>query len=395
MPKTLHIVISAVLLSLFISNCRSNRTSPLNQKKVVELRDFETFIGTKDHLIAAPTVINYDENTSSLFVYDAGRNSVLQLTNEGKIQRTYGRPGRGPGEFIRVNNLIVTTSYLFIVDTIQYVIHKYEKNGTFVSTFNYGRFMGLGDPQIPLTPFSSSPQVQDRANKPFVTPQENVLLSTVGRKASVQSLYQRVSWQGTQLSKVGDIPEGATFQLNYDKLRSDISKREVPSLYKAHAFPVVNRANPETLYIVYTAFPRIVQYNKTGKKQWSVDIGHVSEIDSITRNFYTEMQRLQKTDYRNRITLHYYTDGISSPEGELHLATSSNNPVWIHHFDNQGNFLRRFKLIADDQANLPIFTIDFSQYRFFVVTKTETLGVIQLKYKTVNFSSFSRFKIML
>lgn len=356
---------SLSFLLYVITGCGSGTTTS-NDIDTIVLENFETILSIEDNVLATPTLIRQGTN-SNLFIYDDAQTKVLEVDNNGSVVNEFGQPGGGPGELLLVNNFFLTDNHLYIVDYIQYFIHQYNYNGQFLSSMDYGDKLGL--PMAPPAPFSSSViRPKDINNQPFVTQDGYVMLSDAKYSDSVQYIYELIDWNGNHISEIGTVPEGSTFIIDNEKLRSDVSDRVVPSLYRSNAFVVNDSANLNEYFLVYSALPRISKYNSSGENLWSAEIPKTQELDSLTTNFFETMERLQQADRRSRIDLKYYTSGISNPDGELFLITNT-NPVWIHHFNAEGSLIYRYKLISEVVEIRPIFDIDFEQKRILVVTE--------------------------
>ncbi|TVQ02414.1 MAG: 6-bladed beta-propeller [Balneolaceae bacterium] len=357
--------LSIAFILYALTGCNSE-TSSSTEISIIKLEKFETIISIEDNVLATPTLIRFGSN-SNLFVNDDARTKVLEVDSNGNIVNEFGQPGRGPGELLLVNNFFLTDNHLYIVDYLQYFIHKYDYNGQFISSMDYGNKLGL--PNAPPAPFSASQiLVKDITNQPFITQDGNVMLSAVKFSDSVQSIYELTDWDGYHIIDIGSVPEGSTFVIDNDKLRSDVSNRVVPSLYRSNAFVIHNRANSDEYFLIYSALPKISKYNSSGQKLWSTEIPQTMELDSLTTRFFETMDQLQQRGRTSRIDLKYYTSGVSNTDGELFLITNT-VPVWIHHFSTQGELIHRYKLISEDIENMPIFDIDFDRQRIFVVTE--------------------------
>lgn len=363
-------LVGLFLLPLF-SGCQTKPSSHARSSsdtEILELKAYETFVAVEDEILAVPSIIKHDNNFA-LFVYDKSKGIVAELDDNGNVVREYGRRGRGPGEFLRVNNLFVKGDSLYVVDILQYVIHKYGRNSGLISSLDYGRVASLGRPNTPSAPFSPSiPRAENIDNQPFVTSQGHVLISSTRFRQTVPAVYELRDWKGNYISDIGKIPEGSSFVIDYDQLRSDVSNREVPAFYRSNAFPVQDPVHPAEYFLIYSAFPKVTKYKAGGEQLWETNVAGIPEIDSITTRFYDIMERMQQADRRSRIGLRYYVAGAGSPAGELWLAADS-NPLWIHRFNSTGKLTHRYRLVSEDVDLLPIFDIDFTGRRIFVVTE--------------------------
>lgn len=368
----------SVILLVSLLSCVSETPTPSDVESV-KLEEFDTFVTVEENQIALPSIIKYDSDSSHLFVYDTGIGSVLELNGEGEVVTEYGQRGRGPGEFQLVNNIFLSDDRLYVVDEGQFFIHRFDREGEFLSTMDYSEYGGMIPPP-PMGPgMIRAPNIN---NKPIITPEGHVLLSTVQAGQRTQEIYELRDWDGNHLSDIGEVPEGSSFELNYDKLREDIMNGDIPSFYRTNAFPVSDRTNPQEYFLIYNAIPSITKYDSDGQRLWEHEVSRVSEIDSISTYFFETMEQMQRSNPRNRINLAYYVSGVSSQNGGLYLAMDrimtdqeEIRPLLIHQFNAEGELIRQFNLISEDIEIQPIFDIDFTGRRIFVVTEEADIRV--------------------
>lgn len=359
-------VLTAVILFITFTGCSSHNPSEDTEPVVVELTDFETIISFEDEILATPVILKYAGN-STLFVYDEGLGKVIMLNEKGGILQEFGQRGPGPGEFQRVNNLFLAENHLYVTDPGKYSIHKFEIDGELAATLLYGEVANQANTPPP-PPMGMSVRAKNITNQPAVTSDGNVILSSIVLGDSVQSIFKLNDWDGNSVSTIGEVPEGSTFILDNEKIKEDVSNRVVPSYYRADAYPVQDKMNPDEYFLVYSALPLIAKYNSTGEMLWEMEIPSTPETDSVTTRFFNVMEKMQRSDIRFRILLQYYVAGVSSPDGDLFLAMDR-NPLWIHQFDSAGKLIRRYKLVSDGVAIEPVFDIDFENNRILIATE--------------------------
>ncbi|MEX0607870.1 MAG: hypothetical protein WD158_00425 [Balneolaceae bacterium] len=327
--------------------------------KTTELKDFELFVSLESNTLAIPNIIKYDKN---LFVYDIGHGKIIEIGQDKKVVREFGRAGRGPGEFLLVNNIFLTEDHLYIVDNVQLLTHKYHKNGELQSSFDFGKI--TKQPIAPPPPAGLMAMEID--NQPFISLQGDIMLSTVNVGTTDGNIFELLNWEGDKLSELGEVPEGSTFDLDYVKLRQDVSQREIPSFYRSNSFPVSDYANPDEFFVVYSSLPKIAKYKADGEKIWEHEIKS-TETDSISNRFFEVMDDMRKSsDIRDRIDLEYYTSGISGENGDIYLVVNS-RPVVVHQFSGTGELIHKYKFTSEEIT--PILDFDFANKRVFAVTK--------------------------
>ncbi|GAA5521052.1 6-bladed beta-propeller [Aliifodinibius salicampi] len=360
-----------VYMVISIIGCQSESASDSTSSggEVVELKDYKTVVSYKDGILANPAAMKYDGD-SLLYIYDFEHKQVLALNKNGETTREFGGEGRGPGEVIWFNNIYLNDDYFYIVDPVQFRIIKYSLDGEVEGSLDYGQKGSQSMPPPP--PQSLISRAKNITNEPFVTASGDVLLPAIRQKEEVSSLYTLVDWEGKELTKIGDIPEGSVFVLDGEQYRDAINEREVPGYYKPRVFPVNDQANNDELYFIYTAFPKIVKYNTSGKKLWEQAVPETIELDSVYTLFYEKSEGLREG---GTVALNTYMSGVSSENGLLYLVLGkygfeeASNDLWIHEFTNNGELRRRFRLILEDVNLAAIFDIDFANQQMFTVTE--------------------------
>ncbi|TYP95567.1 6-bladed beta-propeller protein [Fodinibius salinus] len=363
-----------IIISIFWVDC--SNTSPSGNSstdaEIVELKKYETIVSYKEHKLSNPQIIRINNNNSHLFIYDAAELTVFEFNNKGDIINEYGKQGRGPGEFLNVNNIFLTNDYLYVIDPLQFRITRFKIGGNLVGTMNYGRENRQSLP--PPAPLPLEPRAKNINNQPAITENDHVLLSNIYPGDSFDMLYSLVDWGGDRLGKIGDIPKDSDFSLDYDAYSTSIEQREIPNYYRPHAFPISNQGKGNEIYIVYSAFPKIAKYEMSGKKIWETNTPESPELDSLTTNFFEKSENILEKG-RGRVALNKYVSGISGPDGHLYLGIGKNyfaqplNRLWIHEFDSKGDLVRRYKLESKNINLSSIFDINFSERRIFAVTE--------------------------
>jgi hypothetical protein len=251
------------LFTVFILISCSKEDTALSDVDFTELKEFETFVALDDLLLTTPSVIRFDGD-SHLFVYENSRGTVLELDENGDVVNEFGRRGQGPGEVQMVNNIFLTETSLYIVDVWQFFIHRYDRNGEFLSSLDYGSLGYV--PGTPRPPFSPTFLRAERiVNEPHVTLSGHVLLSPVSAGEPTDVVYKRKDWEGNHLSDIGAVPAGSSFIYDADEFRSDILNREIPSFYKPNTFPVNDPVNPDEYFLIYSSIPKLQNIGPTEK----------------------------------------------------------------------------------------------------------------------------------
>jgi len=361
--KTLHFLFIAAMMVL--ANC-SNDSAQETGAEVFELRDYDTILTNEDYYLAEPTVLTFD-GESKLLVYDYALGHVTEFDLEGNKVNTIGREGQGPGEFYLLNNIYAHEDTLYFIDFGQVMIHKYSRGGEYYSSMDYGALGYITSPAPPMN--TGAVMARNLSHQPHITLRGEVLLSPALAKELPENMFHMVTWGGDESFGLGRIPDGSTLELNPEENRAAISNNEIPPYDKANVFPVNDVERPDELFLVYSAIPRIDKYDSDGELLWTVDIPDIPELDEYRERHSDLIETLTPASW---VSFNKYMAGVSSPEGELFLATNTNpelpGPLWIHRFDNEGDLITRYNIKSE--VNIPpVFDIDFENNRFYVITE--------------------------
>lgn len=373
--RYIYILLSSALL-IFITGCQQKTGGHAENPgiKAKELKEYHTFISSKNLAVGQPVRLKYDDSTGHVFIQDFAKSRIIEMDDSNKVVIVYSRKGRGPGESEFIENFFITNKHLFIVDGRLFLIDKYSRqDGHFISSMDYGKYLlkrkrsSKAPPPPPTVPFA------DMNNQPFVTLNETILLPS---QNNGKFLYEELNWKGKKLADIGAIPKNYTASENVNKVWSILENRKVPAQDLCEAFPVNDPSDPNDVYLVYSAIPKIAKYSLSGKELWERKIPRTPEIDSLMimlGNFARVVMNHPNTRVAP-IPVRKYVTGRCSPAGDLYLVTGMDlmqmpdkyhRPLWIHQFDSKGKLIKRYKIVSDvDLSNYP--GIDYKRHRIFV-----------------------------
>jgi hypothetical protein len=369
----ISIFLGSVLLSSLIG-CQKKYDvhSEFVEIQVSELRTYDHLTTNEDLLLGLPIRFKYDDNTRHLFILDPDHWGIIEIDNSSNVINKFGRRGHGPGEVQFPADFFITEEHLFIVDNSQQFIHKYSRrDGQPISSLDYGKFLlqseNISESNVPPPP--PKPPFMDNNNQPFVTLNETILIPS---QANGKFLYQAINWDGDKLADIGEIPTKCTAAEVNDDIRSALVNREVPARDSCLAFPVNDHSNPEEIYLVYSAIPRIAKYSLSGRKIWEQRISPTPEVDSLMIDL-GNIVRNRPNRQSVLLPVRKYIAGRSSPDGDLYLVTYTNlhtptylRPMWIHQFDYRGMLVHRYIIVSNDVDLYDFPGIDFERRKMFV-----------------------------
>jgi len=360
-------VLAGVIMFILLTGCQKKDAGNAGEAggKVKTLKTYHDLKSNENLLLGLPVRLKYDDNTRHLFIQDWAKMSIIEIDDGSNVVNVYGGKGKGPGEIQGIDNFFVTHHHLFIVDGNRYLINKYSRqDGHYISSLDYGKLIVKSKNPI-------HPPLTDINNDPFVTLNEMVLLPT---QNSGKFLYKLIDWKGNKRADIGTIPKGYSNKEDNKTYWSALEKKNLPARALNEAFPVNDRSDPENIYLVYSAIPKIAKYSLSGEKIWEHKIPRTPEVDTLVNNLSirANVVRNHPNVRVQRIPVRKYVTGRSSPDGDLYLVTYTDpampakyhRPVWIHQFNSKGTLVARYKIASDvDLSYYP--GIDFRKHKIF------------------------------
>lgn len=365
-----------MLFLAFFMGCSAEKANDADQKNIqlTELKTYQNYVNEEELLLGMPVRLKYDGNGQHLFIQDLPKWGITEIDDSSNVIHQYGQLGRGPGEIQMLNDFFFNHEHLFIVDGGQYFIHKYSReDGEHISSLDYGA-LRTKRKTIPYGPPPPPMPLNDNNNQPFVTLNETVLIPS---QFGEEYLYKAVNWQGEKIADIAAMPESCMNSAGEDAARSALKNKKVPAKDQCLAFPLNDRANPDEIFIIYSAIPKIEKYNLSGEKLWERDIPSTPEVDSLS----IDLAKVAEENPDRRLSgmkVRKHVAGRSNAEGELFLMTYNNlvtrfaprRPLWIHKFDAEGELVKRMKVVSEEDLN-PYAGMDFERQRILVIPYME------------------------
>ena len=91
-----------------------------------------------DPLLGRPLGLAIDEDAEELYVADYKRNVVTVFNYDGRLKRTIGRTGQGPGEFLQPVDVDLAAGKLHVLEAGNYRVSILDTNGEYLASFEVG-----------------------------------------------------------------------------------------------------------------------------------------------------------------------------------------------------------------------------------------------------------------
>ncbi len=375
-PCSKCIPVNCLFLFILVAvSCTSDVRDAVTAAEVITLDDPEILIHYEDNNLVSPMelkITDWDE----LLVYDSRLGVVKVFDGDGHQVNEFGKRGQGPGEYQRVGRFASFGENVLLIDDFGFAIHQYhfDSNGHYRYTemFTYEPAGTLQFPPLPPLPAPDLTYVENlfAANTmsiPYMTDPNTLLIPSI---LDETWLYTITDLEGSTSGGIGEIPAGGIPELNYEKMRRAISQRELPELLTKTAFPVSSKGNDEDLFLINFAGLHVSKINLVQNEViWQSDVSSLTESEEIRNSYFsTASTILRQADAI--IPFFAYTRGISTKAGDLYLSTytTSELPMWIHKFNENGELQARYQL-SSEAGLLPVFEVDTIRNRFITITK--------------------------
>lgn len=334
MTSTYSRLFGALLILILITNCNSEpkQEKPTNEISRINIDSLEVFADFETHDIAQPTEIEILDN-GTIAIANFGQRKVSLVQSTGELITSFGREGRGPGEFIRISNLFNTGDIIHVVDTDQSVVSKFDLKGNFLSSFTF-----------------KSPAVLPEV---ALIDENKYVAATGGTDDSFLSLSE-IDTDSTFSfgTPKGESLEVVDFQASLNQLKSG----EIPNLFKNM---VTLRSDGDHIYAYLNAYSELRKYDTSGSLIWEqkIDLPYNEEIFNNTveqaknspgglpaYNYITDFEVIDQE-------VMILTSRRNSDDSQLLVRLNeSGNTTAIYTLPDHIGYLRAFDLAPDHNA---------------------------------------------
>jgi len=241
-PLKLYGLLPVLLLIIFTGCNKNEKESDENEGlNTGQTRNAEVILSAEtDKSIANPTQITAFEG--GFILYDHALKQILFYSENGELINTFGREGKGPGEFQSVTKLKYDSGRIIASDSELLRLSEFDMHGNIISNEELASSFFAMDNAI-------------LSSKQFITPtngQEDALAKFVNSENEVEIVFGE---------PVTETPEVADF----NQWRKDFSSGKVPDFFRNR----VAISGEESFFYLFLQTEGILnQYNTDGSLNW-------------------------------------------------------------------------------------------------------------------------------
>ncbi len=245
MPYKYLLFTCIILMIIGCSQTQDDSSKQPDKVTMVSVDTLFTFTDFETHNIAQPTELAILEN-GSVAIVDFDQKQVSLVSKLGDLITSFGREGRGPGEFIRIDNLFVTDDVIHVIDTNLNMISKFDTEGNFINGHAYKSAAILKEVSA-----------IDRTK---------YIIATGG----VDSTLLSVTDFNTDSTFYFGTPKGESIEVvDFQESLNQLKNGEIPGLYKNM---VTLRTDNDHIYAFLNAYSILQKYDQNGKLVWEQKI---------------------------------------------------------------------------------------------------------------------------
>lgn len=277
----------------FISCQKTNEESVERLIIPIEISEPELFIDFEQYGLLVPWQVELLSD-GTLSVLDFQANKVLIIDSEGELKTSFGRSGRGPGEFTRPVSLQKSQGDLFVFDAELLQVSHFRSSGVFVHSFSV-----------------------DTREAVTVLDENRFFEKALGEESS---LIKKVNRAEESIFYFGDAM-GEKYQFgDLDIERRVLQRGEIPSSFKND---ITMYYESPYLYVFLDAYSRLQKYSEDGDLIWDEPI-NLAINDIIFNNV---VDRAREPGPPGTVPVLSYITSMKVINGQTYLLW---NPVEDH-----------------------------------------------------------------
>lgn len=279
-----------------------------------------------------------------IWLSDALNHRVLVIDAEGNELGEVGRQGAGPGEFQRPDGLAVSDRSVWVYDSGNRRVQRFDTDGSFVESSNVG--------VVSFIPSS----VNDRGD---------LAVPSMGFEGG---LVQKVHWGQETVSSIGTARAPMPATISQRRIREQAAAGVIPQEFRNNALPVIGQDGH--LWLVTQAEGNLERFSPDGERLWTRQLPRQDVQAAFDRFFEIG------TDLDLPVTIPWVARAGSELEGDLWLLTDApqTGSALVVLDGETGDLLERYYL--DVGAPPDAFAVDTELGLLFISSREEA-GILR------------------
>jgi len=312
-----------------------------------ELNPLLTF---KSDSITSPADIDLI-GSDSLAVFDMQLASVQIYNRQGRLLQSFGKKGKGPGEFGRPTGMQVSGDTIYVLDFATFGINEFSRKGEFLRRRSFdGASMGFAQTSV-------------LGAESYLTPAN-------GKNGSLLHLQQSAD----SSFYFGNAPVEKPGAVDIQQVKQQIQNKEVPSIFKN---TVLTAFDDQSYFAFLQAFSKLQRYSCDGELLWEqpVDLPVKEKIftNFVEQNKKSQGNAIYPLSYATamQITADAIYILINVPEGDpqrIVEVDKTGKLQQIYHIEVEEGDFNNFAIDPDSKM---LYLTDFSLGKVYEVLLEE------------------------
>lgn len=298
-----------IFLLLLITSCSQSNSdfdNPVDFTTTIVEESNVIIDAEKDTTVAFPAFIR---TASDYFlVYEGKPQKIIKFNYDGEKLLSFGKEGRGPGEFLSLTNYWIMENHYLLYDYNGGKMIRYDFEGTLIDEYS-----------VDIRKLTMTVDVLSGSKFIYPTNGTNDSLLAISdlKKDEIINFGQAIAGQNESSNEV---------------IRDKIQKGEIPNFMQNR---VHIGANSSGVFSFQDANAILQKYSREGKLQWERNL-KISSVEEVFEDF---LQANKKGKYITPLT---YTYGMHAMEEGIAilLNTTDDKPITVAWVPNDGHEIR-------------------------------------------------------
>jgi hypothetical protein len=293
--------------------------------QIVELEPIKTFGGID---VPAEAILNSPSDIAiskegEIIVSDARENKLFVFDSDGRLIRTIGREGTGPGELNGPRLIGVEDGVIKVFEARNNRFQYFTLKGEHLKMMPLGFSIGTGTLVLGY--------------------KDDFFYATQGFRT--EDLINHFQVSGQKLDPIGKI-EGKPFEF-YEMLQIQeaLIKKEIPDACRNEVLLIVTAGG--RLFAFFQALPLVRIYSVDGKLESTITL-NMPEFEEVKTRCIQFNVDLKKKGMPGFMGLKFWRDGVLMENGDVILLLADPEKMNLFRFDKDGKLTKRYHGVKDD-----------------------------------------------